>query len=436
MKKIYLYVRACELRLLDATRIHDYLSLNGYKIVYTPEDADIIVFFTCAFSNFQENCALEKIKDFQKNYNAELIIGGCLPDISPGKLSEFFDGKIISTKKIQENEDILDIILPGNKIKFKDQKDANVPYSFLYGSNFYDNIKRTESIKKLSGLFRKTIYEKKFNKIKDHIDKNLFALPALLNRFLKNKSFYAVRISWGCPSNCSYCAIKKAVGKLKSKSIDQCISEFKNGLNLGYKTFIINADNTGAYGLDIGSNFAELLDEITKISGDFEITILDLDPMWIVKYIDIFEEILKRRKIISMEITVQSGSSRILKLMNRYSDIEKIKNGLVRLKKSYPDLKLVIHQIIGFPTETMDDLDKTLSFITEMNIDEGYSFSFSRRAGTDSEKIKPKLSNKEIIKRLSYTKKYLKKVGYDVMDVSHISSLVYKKRKNNKSDKL
>ena len=428
MKNIYIFARACDLRLLDATKITQYLKANGYKIVNKPKDADSIIFITCSFSSVQGESALSKIELFQKSYDAELIVGGCLPDIYPEKLSKIFKGRTISTKDLDEHPEKLDEFFSKNKIKFADIKDVNIPHMPVYGSNKIASLNKSKPIVSFKNLLSNSkLLKKIYFRSKRHLVTNLFDLRSMLNKYLRYGKYYEIRISWGCPGNCSYCVIKRAVGKLKSKPLDECLNEFKKGLQEGYKFFVLNADDTGAYGLDINSDFPELLDKITRIDGDYEITILDLNPRWIVKYIDKFEEILKRNKIKRLEIPIQSGSKRILKLMRRFSDVEKVKESLMRLKKADENIILATHQILGFPSETMDDLEKTLSMICDIAFDEGYVFSFSSSGDSDADKIKPKLSEEEISERLDWSIKYLKRKGFDSLKASHMNSFVFKK---------
>jgi tRNA A37 methylthiotransferase MiaB len=213
---------------------------------------------------------------------------------------------------------------------------------------------------------------------------------------------YRMRVSWGCNSNCSYCGIKEAIGPHKSKSIEKIIGEFRQGLNKGYKHFVINADDIGAYGTDINSSFAELLDKLTNISGEYDISIANLSPRWLIKYIDDLEKIFKRKKIMRLSVPIQSGSSRILKLMNRYPDTDKIKDAFLRLKTAFPKLSLHTHVILGFPTETDEDLKHTLYFIKNSNISAGQIKPFSCKAGSGAEHIVPKVSQEEIYKRSQY----------------------------------
>lgn len=404
MKNVFVYLQdACEKRELDANRICEYLCKNNYKIVDNPKQADIIIIVTCAALNELIDRALVKIKEFQK-YDAELIISGCLPEIEKEKLAKIFHGKTISTKDIEK----IDELFPKNKVKFKDIDDAHFIYLNVYEGTPLGKVKK---------FFRKVkLIENIYVKIYDYILINLFGNNSLIYRwFAKRYSTYHVRISGGCLGNCSFCAVKKGIGLHKSKPIDQCIAEFKKGLDEGNKNIAINADDIGAYGLDIGSNFPKILDKLTDIPGEYKLSIRAIHPTWIVRYIDDLEKILKKHKIASIDLPIQSGSSCILKLMQRYSDTEKMKNAFQRLKDSYPDLKLYTFIIAGFPTETEEDFKQSLSFVKEMKFNAGLIFSFSCMKGTKAEEIEPKISQKEIFERIKYAKKYFKDLGYNVI---------------------
>jgi tRNA A37 methylthiotransferase MiaB len=223
---------------------------------------------------------------------------------------------------------------------------------------------------------------------------------------------YHIRVSWGCIGNCSFCITKKAIGSFKSKPFEECIQEFKRGLKAGYRDFIICSDDPGAYGVDIDSSFPKLLDEMTDIEGNYNLMITGLSPVMLMKYLDEMEEILKKKKITAILFPIQSGSSRILKLMNRYSDVDKMKEAFLRLKKSFPGLILETQIILGFPTETFEDFKQSLNFVKECNFYSGYLYKFSCRPGTDAEKIEPKVSDEEMSKRLKYAKNFFRKEGY------------------------
>jgi ribosomal protein S12 methylthiotransferase len=220
--------------------------------------------------------------------------------------------------------------------------------------------------------------------------------------------------------NCSYCAIKRAVGDFKSKPIEICLNEFKNGLEEGYSNFFLTAEDTGGYGLDIDSDFPDLLDKITNLDGEYKINIYALNPNWVVRYIDELEEIVKKGKIKAICIPFQSGNNRILQNMNRYSDVNKIKSAFIRIKNAYPDISLATHCIVGFPSETKQEFKDTLDFIKETELDLGVILPISIREDTSAEKIEPKVSKEEMSKRLIFAQKYLRNSGYKTPKVKSI----------------
>ena len=413
MKKIFIYSAGpCWKRSLDATKIQNYLTKNNYKIVDKPEDADTIIIITCAFLNYKSEFALNKVKEFQK-YGAELIVAGCLPDIDEEELAKIFNGRTLTTKELDNKIELL--FPPLSNIKFIEIADPNTLFEGLEGSRV---LRITEKIfEKLNPL------EKAYAKIGNHILSHLLGEQSLGYQLSKDQ--FHIRISWGCKGNCSYCAIKKAIPFFKSKQFDECIREFKRGLKEGYKYFILDASDVGAYGLDKNSNFPDLLDEMTKISGDYKISIRELHPRWIVKYIDYLEEIVKRHKMLILDIALQSANSRILKLMYRYSDKDKIRDAVLRLRKATPDVLLTVECIIGFPTETWEEFEETLHFIRDVGFNGGQIYLFSCKNGTEAENIAPKIANEEMIKRLQYSKKFLKTIGYHTYYLSKNQILMF-----------
>lgn len=399
MKKVYIvHAVSCKRRKLDARRISTFLSKNGYKIVTKPDTADIIIFLTCAFIESVANYCLEKIKELQK-YNAELIISGCLPDIYPEKLSKIFNGRILSTKEI----DTINRFFPEKKVKINNIEDANISFENINENNLIEIIKKI--VKKIKWVKNSTLI------IEDYVIKNLYDEGSILYKYHIKEPFL-IRTSWGCKGNCTYCSIKKAIGNLKSKSIEECLKEIRKGLNSGYKNFLLTADDGGAYGLDINSNFPELLRRIVNLEDDFTIGIESLNPIWIIKYYKELIKILTSKKIVYIDCSIQSGSNRILKLMNRYPDQEKISKAILDFKKVNPKLQISTEVIIGFPSETYEDFQKTLFYINKIKFNNVSFIRFECKAGIEAEKITPKISEEEITRRIKDGKNFLKSHGY------------------------
>lgn len=425
MKSCYIYNQGCGSRTLDSQRMAYYLQINNYKIIDDPKNADYIILFSCGVTNLTaENC-FNLIQEFQK-YKGKLIVAGCIPAIQKKRLADVFKGKMISTEDLNKNPDKVDQLFPDIKIKFRQTGDIDAKLEkddvknpideikkILFSSNFISYLFLYNLCKIILILIGDIDIKYKFKFMK-----NFFGEKSSIIHYYKSLSnypLYPLRVSWGCTGNCAYCGIKHAVGPHISKPSDIIINEFKKGLKLGYKDFLIFSEDTGAYGTDIGSSFPELLEKIVTIDGDYRIFLEDFNPVWVVKYIDKLEEIFKNKKISGLLCPMQSGSSRILKLMNRFSDVNRIRDSYERLKKSNPNLIIIIHIMVGFPTETEEDLNKTFSFITDNIFDSGQFFEFSCVPNIEAEKIEPKVPSDILHHRLKKQIKMIKKQGYNVL---------------------
>jgi len=411
--KVYVYHTACQRRAMDSYKFKKYFLLNNHKIVNSPDKADLIIYVACAVLNKETEHALEQVKKFQK-YDAELIVGGCLPGIDKDKLEEVFDGKYLSTKDIEK----IDEFFPENKIKFSEIDDVNCLYENVNSSNIRDNLRIVK--KKIKFL------DKIYFTYKISIIKAIYGEHSIPHRAFEK--YHYIRISWGCMNRCAYCGIRKAIGPMYSKPLDECIREFKKGFELGHKNFFISADDIGSYGMDINSSFPELLNKFLETRGDYTITIQNLDPRYVVRYIDELEEITRTKKIVNMGIAVQSGSSRILKLMNRYPKVDEIIDCLLRLKKANPKLVIPTAFIIGFPTETYQDFQKTLDFINKVKFRSGFMFRFSLKPGTIAENIEPKVPKKEAIKRFDESEGFMRDYNYKIKKISKQASYIFFKK--------
>jgi len=407
-KKIFIDARmGCSRRKLDARRLAEYFKINDHEIVFDPEAADVIILITCGATNFGAEKAYKDIKYFKK-FNAELIVAGCVPKIEPEELKKNWNGAIFSTRDLEDTPKKIDELFPGNGIKFEDIEDQNIPWFTI------DKSRPTQAIK--NQIMKNKTTARIYGGVINHIFTNIFGDSYMHFGYLIEKvpgDYYCtLRVSWGCSKKCTYCAIGQAIGKFKSKSLELCVKELEKCVEGGYKNIFLNSDDMGAYGTDINSTFPQLLSEMTKIPEDCNIKINALNPAWLVKYVDEISEILRGKKISSILSSIQSGNNRILKLMHRYSDRDRMIESFKKLKKAYPKLKISTQIIAGFPSETEEEFKETLQFIIESGIDMGMIYQMSLRPNTPAININPKISNDELEKRVRYAQSYLRKNGY------------------------
>jgi tRNA A37 methylthiotransferase MiaB len=405
MKKVFLTSGIiCDKRKLELSRIEQYLRRNDYEIVDNPKQADAIVISTCGVGDSLAKISFNKINEFSK-YKGKVIVTGCLPDTHKKRFDQVFKGGSFSVKHIEE----IERYLPKKKVSFSDIEDCN---SLRVNIN-RDKIRDTVKFVCLKFDLTRKVYVGFFDLVfKNLIGENHLILHTFYALNLPVDDLYLIRIGYGCWGSCTYCAVKKAVGDFKSKPFNICINEFKNGLEKGYSNFYLTAEDTGGYGLDIHSSLPALLNTMVNMDGNYKINIYALNPRWVVRYVDELEEIVKKRKIKAVCIPIQSGNPRILQLMHRYSDVEKITSAFIRLKKADPDLVLASHIMVGFPSETDQEFQETLDFITKTDLDLGFIASIQMRADTKAENIEPKVSAKDISHRVNFAQKYMRNSGY------------------------
>jgi len=390
-KKIFICCNGCNRRMLDALRLRNYFELNDCKIVRKPRNADYIIFVTCAFIKDREKECFRIIRKLNK-YKGELIITGCLPEIAKTKLKQVFKGKAIATK----NLDKIDKFFKKFKVKFSKVPDTHFPF-FPFSSLFMILVTQVRFSKK----FYRDFFTLTSNKV----------LNIIRAKLSPEKHKYYLRISYGCLGNCAYCSIRKAIGKLKSKPLNICLEEYREALNKGYRRFILLADDIGSYGLDINITFPTLLNKLSNFDKNINTTweIKELHPRWMIKYKLDLIKILKTQKVQHILCGIQSGSNRILNLMNRYENNNDVITTLKEFRRINPDLKLSAQIIIGFPSETENDFQKTLDLVKKVRFNKVNLYPYSDREGTAAFKLNNKIKNSIIKKRLKIARNFLKR---------------------------
>jgi MiaB-like tRNA modifying enzyme len=229
----------------------------------------------------------------------------------------------------------------------------------------------------------------------------------------KNEVIEVLPISKGCLGTCSYCATKFARGKLKSYPIDKIIAQIKNALKSGKKEFWLTAEDTGCYGLDIGSSLSALLKEIINLEGFFKVRLGMINPKYALKYKEELAKILNSEKFFKfIHIPVQSGSDKILKLMNRhYSKYDFIKT-VNYFRKNVKNITIATDIIVGFPNESREDFLQTYSLINALKPEVMNISKYWDRPLIESSKMDCKVSLDEkkerAVKLMSLHKKHIK----------------------------
>jgi MiaB/RimO family radical SAM methylthiotransferase len=220
--------------------------------------------------------------------------------------------------------------------------------------------------------------------------------------------YYNLRIAEGCAFKCSYCCIKFATGNVKSKPLETIVHEFKKGLAEGHKIFQLVCEDVGCYGIDIGSNFPELLRRLLAVEGDYQLVMIDFGGHWLVKYYDQLRPLLlgNRDRFRELYVALQSGSNRILKAMRRPEKAEEVTSRLKELKREMPNLILRTTVIIGFPGETEEDFQQTVQAVRGIDFEAVELNRYEDRPGTVSSGMKDKIPEATIQRRIEQISQY------------------------------
>ena len=400
MKKIYIEGEACNRRLLELTKIRTYFELNECEVVTKPEKADMIFFCTCAFKEEEEIYSVERLRELEA-YNKEIFVYGCLPNISPEKYSEFSKFRNLAPKDLEKIDNFFDM-----ETKFDSIPDFNIPRD---SNSLAHKVKRTI---KTNDVFTHEFYNRAIKGINTRINSSM----------TRSGKEYQLLVSRGCQGKCSYCAIKYAVGPVKSKPVENVLTEMRAGVKEGYRKFVVLGDDPGCYGLDIGKTFPELLEELIQEANnldreqseskgknsDIEFHVNEIHPKFLILYQNEIMKNLQDKRVKSVLCPVQSGDDRVLDLMGREHTIAEFKNVVRNIRDTNRNVKLYTHIIVGFPSETTEEFQDTLNAIKGLHCDYVVVFPYHEKQHTPAAGIDGKLPAEVISKRVADAFRYFK----------------------------
>ena len=205
-----------------------------------------------------------------------------------------------------------------------------------------------------------------------------------------------VPIMYGCNNFCTYCIVPYVRGRERSRSAVDILSECREVAEQGYKEIMLLGQNVNSYGNDLseGLKFHELLREVCKIDGIERVRFMTSHPKDISD--ELIQAMAEEKKICKqLHLPVQSGSDKVLKDMNRKYTRAQYLEKLAKVRRAMPDIVLTTDIIVGFPTETQEDFDDTLSVLKEAEYDMIFSFIYSKRKGTPAAEMPDSLTDEQ-----------------------------------------
>lgn len=360
MKKASIITYGCQMNVNESAKIKKIFQNIGYEITENIEESDAIFLNTCTV---REGAAtqiygkLGELKHIKEKRGSIIGITGCFAQEQGKEL----------LKKFPQ----IDIIMGNQNI-------GRIPQAI-------DDI------------------EHKTNKHIIYTDCE-DELPPRLDADFDSKKTASISITYGCNNFCTYCIVPYVRGRERSVPLDEIIHDVKQYVEKGYKEIILLGQNVNSYGKDFknGDNFAKLLEEICKVEGDFLVRFISPHPRDFSD--EVIDVIAKNDKIAkSLHLPLQSGSTRILKMMNRGYTKEQYIALAEKIKEKIPGVALTADIIVGFPGETEEDFLDTLDVVKRIQFENSFMFMYSIRQGTKAAEMNDQIDSevkKERLQRL------------------------------------
>ena len=338
----YVETYGCQQNEADSEKIRGYLVQSGYRIVHEAEGADVVVMNTCAIRE-----------------HAEQRVFGNL-------------GALTHTKKRHPAQKIFLCGCMAGETKVSDRIRKSYPH--------VDGCFSTHHLWQFPEILWNVLSKRKRQfYIEDEAGSIAEGIPQVRDNALKAW----VSIMYGCNNFCTYCIVPYVRGRERSRKKEDILAECRCLIENGCKEITLLGQNVNSYGKDLaeGVDFSDLLSAIAEIPGDFLIRFMTSHPRDAGK--KLFDTMASSPKIAKqLHLPFQSGSSRVLKAMNRHYDREKYLEAVNYAKSVMPDLVLTSDVIVGFPGETEEEFEETISLIEQVRYDSLFTFIFSPRVGT------------------------------------------------------
>lgn len=343
-RTVAFYTLGCKVNQYETNAMEQQFIQNNYKIVENTEKADIYVINTCTVTNMADRKSRQMLRRVKEiNQSAVIVVCGCYAQVAKTELEQIPE---------------VDIILGINE----KNKIVQIVEEYLANQN---NIIEVADVSK----------QKEFLDFGD------------VTYTEKNRA--VIKVQDGCNMFCSYCLIPYARGRIRSRKIENVVSEIEKIAKQGIKEVVITGIHVASYGKDFENEnirLINLLEEINKIEGIERIRLSSLEPTIVDE--EFAQRLSKLEKICDhFHLSLQSGCDATLKRMNRKYTTARYKEATEILRKYYPNANFTTDVIVGFPGETDEEFNQTYKFLKEIEFYKMHIFKYSPRKGTVAEKL-------------------------------------------------
>ena len=339
-KKVALHNLGCKVNAYEVEAMQQLLENAGYETVPFEEGADVYVINTCTVTNIADRKSRQMLHKAKKmNPDAIVVATGCYAQADTEKLKE---------------DTAVDLILGNN------QKTQIV-----------------EALEEYEKEHAKQVQVIEINHTKEYEELSISSTAEHVRAYIK--------VQDGCNQFCTYCIIPFARGRVRSRKIEEVLSEVETLAAKGYKEVVLTGIHLSSYGVDFPKEEREsllsLIQAVSRVEGISRIRLGSLEPRIITE--EFLEGIVKTGKVCPhFHLSLQSGCNKTLKNMNRRYSAQEYAEKCELIRKFYPAPALTTDVIVGFPQETEEDFEESYEFVKKIHFYETHIFKYSRRHGT------------------------------------------------------
>ena len=336
MAKIFVEAYGCSASFADSEMISGLIVNGGHTLTTNSSESDLNLIVTCSVKDSTANKMMNRIKSLETK---PLIVAGCLPKAEKENVAKF-------------------------------TKNAS-----LLGPN---------SLGKTLDVINSTLLGRKQIALEDS-DLSKVGLP----KVRLNSAVGIVEIASGCMSECTFCQTKLAKGDLSSYRLGDIVRQVQTEIKEGCKEVWLTSTDNGCYGLDIGTDLPTLVNAVSEIQEDFMIRVGMMNPMYMPRIKQNLIDSYDNEKVFKfLHIPVQSGSDKVLNDMKRGHTSQTFREIVNKTKEKFENFTISTDIIVGFPSETEEDFQKTITLLNETKPDVVNLSKYSARPGTDAAELK------------------------------------------------
>ena len=332
MAKIFVEAYGCSASFADSEMISGLILNGGHTLVDNSSESDLNIIVTCSVKDATANKMIHRIKSLKSK---PLVVAGCFPKAEKNTVEKFAENaSLLGPNSLGKTLQVIDSTLNGRKqVSLEDS------------------------------------------------DLSKVGLP----KVRLNPVVGIVEIASGCMSECTFCQTKLSKGDLSSYRLGDIVRQVQTEINEGCKEVWLTSTDNGCYGFDIGTDLPSLVNAVVEIPDDFMIRVGMMNPMYMPRIKEALIESFDNDKVFKfLHIPVQSGSDKVLHDMKRGHTVSTFREIVKRAKERFGNFTISTDVIVGFPSETKEDFQKTVNLLDETRPDVVNLSKYSARPGTEA----------------------------------------------------